>query len=457
MANDQGLKILILTLFSPYPANDGGKICVFGFIDYLRKYHDFTCLIPVSDNFQYEEIEKLKELWPDVKILVADSRPKPEPIKPVESTQRGLLHKVIKKVANFNYRFFSRLLQDEKYVKATVKIPEPERDLMMDAGFSSPFAPVNKKYLLTLAEELESKNYDIIQVELSRNLNLINVLPKESIRIFEQIESRHAVVHDYLSVQGVEESYLKYVVETCEELENYFMSKYDTVLTLNIEDENYLRKKIPGVSVLTSPFGVLDIDLAKLPSTSMATKLVFSGSGFHYPNYDALKWYLEEMHNEVFMRTGLKLYITGIWPVDKMAILKEMYGDLIEIVGFVEDYNSFIADSIMIVPMRIGGGGLRTKILYSMANAVPVVSTSIGAFGIGVTHKENMLIADTSQDFIKEIVTYTQNNDFFKEVSSNSYDFFCRNYSQSATAERRNEIYKSLVSIKRNNLLPNSL
>lgn len=451
MVHDQGLKILILTMGSPYPANDGGKICVFGFIDYLRKYHHFTCLIPVSDNFQYEQIEKLKELWPDVKILVADSRPKSEPIEPVESNQPGLLHKVIKKAANFSYRFFSKLLQDQKYGKATAKILEAERDLMIYADFSSPFAPVNKKYLLTLAEELESNKHDIIQVELSRNLNLINVLPKESIRIFEQIESRYAVVRDYLSVQGVEESYLKYAVETCEELENYFMSKYDAVFTLNIEDENYLKKQIPGVSVHTSPFGVLDIDLAKLPSTSTATKLVFSGSGYHYPNYDALKWYLEEMHNEVFMRTGLKLYITGIWTDDKMAILKEMYGNLIEIVGFVEDYNSFIANSIMIVPMRIGGGGLRTKILYSMANAVPVVSTSIGAFGIGVTHKENILIADTSQDFIKAIVAYTQDNDFFKEVSSNSYDFFCRNYSQSATSERRNEIYKSLVSIKRNN------
>lgn len=456
MVHEQKLKILILTLFSPYPANDGGKICVFGFIDYLRRYHDFTCLIPVSDNFQYEGIEKLKELWPDVKILIADCRPKPEPSNPVEHSQRSLLHKVIKKAANFNCRFFSRLLHNQKYVKATVKIPESERDLMMDASFSSPFAPVNKKYLLTLAEELESNSYDIIQVQLSRNLNLINVLPKESIRIFEQIESRYGVVRDYLSVRGVEESYLKYVVETCEELENYFMSKYDAVLTLNIEDENYLKKKIPAVSVHASPFGVLDIDVAKLPSTSTAIKLIFSGSGFHYPNYDALKWYLDEMHNEVFMRTGLKLYITGTWPADKMAILEEMYGDLIEIVGFVEDYNSFIADSIMIVPMRIGGGGLRTKILYSMANAVPVVSTSIGAFGIGVTHKENILIADTSQDFINEIVAYAENNDFFKEVSSNSYDFFCRNYSQSATAESRNEIYKSLVSIKRNNSLPNS-
>lgn len=452
MVHEQRLKILILTLVSPYPANDGGKICVFGFIDYLRRYHDFTCLIPIWDDLQYEQIEKLRRLWPEVKILVADNRPNAENIKPSKNSKLGLIYLSIRKATNFSYRLFSRLMKGQIDGKSTGKVIELERKLMLDVNFSSSFAPVDKTYLLTLTEDLKSNVYDIIQVELSQNLNLINILPQNSLRIFEQMESRHAVVQDYLRVQKVEEPYLKYVVRTCEDLENFFLGKYDAILTLNAEDEKCLKKQIPNINVYTSPFGVLDLDVVKFPATTIVRKLVFSGNGHHYPNHDALKWYLEDMHNEVFLKTGLKLCVTGIWPDEEVAGLKEKYGDLIEMVGFVEDYNSFIADSIMIVPMRLGGGGLRTKILYSMANAVPVVSTSIGAFGVGATHRENILIADSKDDFINSIIEYTHNNDFFKRVSVNSFDFFNRTYSQTATAERRNNIYKKLHRLKLDSL-----
>lgn len=445
MACEKRLKILILTLMTPYPANDGGKICVFGFIDYLRRYHDFTCLISIYDDFTFSKIEELKTLWPDVTIILADSRKNVTDVEIKNSLKKSFKDRAFKKIENI-------LFQSYSFFKKYTTAPEPQlktntidTDLMLNSDFSCPFTPINKDYLLTLTGLLSQNQYDIIQVQLTRILNLVNVLPRDTIKIFEQIESRHSVIRDYLEVQNSEESYLNYSVETCEELELYFMKKYNVILTLNSDDEMYIRTKLPSMNVSTSPFGVLDKDISLFPFIGTAQKLVFSGSGDHYPNFDALKWYLTEMHPDVVSLTGLELYISGNWSYEHIEIIKNINSESVHFVGFVDDYNSFLKNSIMIVPIRLGGGGLRTKILYSMANAIPIVSTSIGSYGIGAENSKNILIADSKDEFIQSIFSLHVNISLYQQISLDSFNFYNQNYSQTVTSEKRNTIYKSLV------------
>jgi glycosyltransferase involved in cell wall biosynthesis len=56
---------------------------------------------------------------------------------------------------------------------------------------------------------------------------------------------------------------------------------------------------------------------------------------------------------------------------------------------------------VSIVPLRIGGG-TRLKISESMAGSVPVVSTSVGAEGLDVSHPANIRLADGSEAFASE-------------------------------------------------------
>jgi glycosyltransferase involved in cell wall biosynthesis len=58
---------------------------------------------------------------------------------------------------------------------------------------------------------------------------------------------------------------------------------------------------------------------------------------------------------------------------------------------------------VSIVPLRIGGG-TRLKIYESMAAGVPVVSTSVGAEGLDVSHPENIRLADNPADFARHCV-----------------------------------------------------
>jgi glycosyltransferase involved in cell wall biosynthesis len=47
---------------------------------------------------------------------------------------------------------------------------------------------------------------------------------------------------------------------------------------------------------------------------------------------------------------------------------------------------------------------MRVKILNAMAQGLPIVSTKLGAEGIGVTNGENILMADTPADFAAAVL-----------------------------------------------------
>jgi glycosyltransferase involved in cell wall biosynthesis len=70
-------------------------------------------------------------------------------------------------------------------------------------------------------------------------------------------------------------------------------------------------------------------------------------------------------------------------------------------VASVTDY--LHAATIVIVPLRIGGG-TRLKIFEAMAMGKAMVSTSIGAEGLAVTHGRDLLIADDAPAFAAGIL-----------------------------------------------------
>jgi glycosyltransferase involved in cell wall biosynthesis len=60
--------------------------------------------------------------------------------------------------------------------------------------------------------------------------------------------------------------------------------------------------------------------------------------------------------------------------------------------------------AVMVVPLRIGGG-TRLKIFEAMAAGRAVVSTSVGAEGLDVTHGHDVLLADTPDEFAGAVIT----------------------------------------------------
>jgi len=97
------------------------------------------------------------------------------------------------------------------------------------------------------------------------------------------------------------------------------------------------------------------------------------------------------------------LTIVGRNPTARVRALAEGRGD-IAVTGTVPDVRPYLeAASVVVVPLRIGGG-TRIKIYEAMGMERAVVSTTIGAEGLDVVDGEHILLADDPQAFADAVV-----------------------------------------------------
>ncbi len=80
----------------------------------------------------------------------------------------------------------------------------------------------------------------------------------------------------------------------------------------------------------------------------------------------------------------------------------------------------------MIAPLRYGAG-LKGKVIESIAQGVPIITTDIGKEGI--TSKSIMLIANTEKDFIKSTIDLYTNKSLWENIRQNQIKYANENLS----------------------------
>ena len=171
------------------------------------------------------------------------------------------------------------------------------------------------------------------------------------------------------------------------------------------DDETFIRERISrdvAVEVVTN--GV-DLDYfrpeAATDPRGVEPTVLFCGAMDYTPNVDALRWFFTEMHAALRQRLpNCQVLIVGKAPVPEV----QAYGSLpgVTVTGGVPDVRPYYRRAwLQIVPLRIGGG-TRLKIPESMAMGTPVISTTIGAQGLGLRHGEDLLLGDTPEAFVEQ-------------------------------------------------------
>jgi glycosyltransferase involved in cell wall biosynthesis len=102
--------------------------------------------------------------------------------------------------------------------------------------------------------------------------------------------------------------------------------------------------------------------------------------------------------------------------------------------GWVADTSAEMATwSASIVPILVGGG-TRIKIAEAFARGVPVVSTSLGAFGYPVENGRELLVADEPAAFTAACVRLLSEPAAGDELARRGWDLFRANYRWDAIA-----------------------
>ena len=121
------------------------------------------------------------------------------------------------------------------------------------------------------------------------------------------------------------------------------------------------------------------------------------------PNEDCVQYFVNDilplLVNE---EPEVQAVFVGQKPSSELLKLNAM--PTVHVVGRVNDVRPYIErGSVYIVPLRIGGG-TRLKIIEAMAMKKAVVSTTVGAEGLDVTDGEDIMLADSPEDFAQAVL-----------------------------------------------------
>jgi sugar transferase (PEP-CTERM/EpsH1 system associated) len=195
------------------------------------------------------------------------------------------------------------------------------------------------------------------------------------------------------------------------------LEKADHVLTVSEQDRDFFAQFIAPEKITAISTGV-DTDFFR-PSADFEQphSLIFTGSMDWMPNQDAIFYFGREILPRVRAELAdLSVHVVGRSPSTRLRSFGERIGMVIT--GRVDDIRPYVQRAaVYIVPLRVGGG-TRLKIFEAMAMGKAVVSTSIGAEGLPVTHGVDILLADTAEDFAQAVLQLLRSNEERKRLGA---------------------------------------
>jgi glycosyltransferase involved in cell wall biosynthesis len=190
----------------------------------------------------------------------------------------------------------------------------------------------------------------------------------------------------------------------------------DRVVAVSETDAQVLRGLVPGLEPVVVPNGV-DMELhtgpvPPLPAGSGPGEqdLVFTGKMDFRPNVDAVLWFAQEVLPLIRHEAPeVRFWVVGMNPHPRLATLAD--DPAVEITDWVEHVRPYIARAALyVVPLRIGGG-TRLKVLQAMAMGKAIVSTRLGCEGFDVVPGQELVIADTPDQFASAVLQLLRDPD----------------------------------------------
>jgi sugar transferase (PEP-CTERM/EpsH1 system associated) len=218
------------------------------------------------------------------------------------------------------------------------------------------------------------------------------------------------------------------------QVERNYMRKADHVLTVSPVDRDVFTQFIDPQKITVIPTGVDTDYFMPARGEEQSNQLVFTGSMDWMPNEDAMLYFVKEILPLIRLQIpDVSLLIVGRRPTRQIQNLASR-DQGVQVTGTVEDIRPYVKQGIVyVVPLRVGSG-TRLKIFEAMAMGKAIVSTSIGAEGLPVTHGENILLAEKPEEFASAVVALLRDAEIRQRVGMAARELVEKKYSWIAVA-----------------------
>jgi sugar transferase (PEP-CTERM/EpsH1 system associated) len=309
-----------------------------------------------------------------------------------------------------------------------------------------------------LEDLLNETDFDIVQIEsihLMAYLPIIRAARKRALLIcdWHNIESELMRRYSQREPNLLRRAYARKTARLMSEFESRALREFDAHVVVSHKDAERLRALNSDARVFVIENGVdtdyySDAQIEKAAGVRRdapgKNRIVFVGSMDYHANIEGVVNFARQVWPDLRARQpDLVFTIVGRDPSREVRELT--LTPAIEVTGTVPDVRPFYRKAVAaIVPLNVGGGS-RLKILEAMAAGVPVVSTTLGAEGLDVRHGENILIADTNEQFAEAIVGVVEDEEQRKRLAAAGRALVSSHYDWEKLGAKLFEIHQQLL------------
>jgi glycosyltransferase involved in cell wall biosynthesis len=161
----------------------------------------------------------------------------------------------------------------------------------------------------------------------------------------------------------------------------------------------------PEENILVVPIAVDTKQLQPCERKVDSNRIVTLGTLHYPPNADGIRWFAQEVFPLVRQQVPeASLTIIGKNPPNDFLQMAERDPQAFTVTGYVPELTPYLDEAALMVVAVRAGGGMRVRILEAFAQAMPVVTTTVGLEGIEARPGEDVLVADGPQAFAEAVV-----------------------------------------------------
>ncbi len=350
------MKILVVAPIIPYPLHDGDKLRFYHLLEGMGRKHEVTLLACSRDPEAQEQAKGLRGIVRECQVI--------------HLSNFQLYMNCIKKL-------FSQL----PFNVSAYLWPEMQR--AVDKKLAS------QSFDLVFAYRLRMAPY-VAKVSLPKVLDLTDSMSIYLTRVAKQASPPWKKIFLHWEAAKMR----KYEPVPC--------GQFKTCLISSPEDMKYLESRgVKNLALVRN--GVAMKDFTGIKAKRNPDTLLFSGNQGYYPNQQGIADFKE--HSWPLIKSSVpstNLQVVGGNPPAWMQKWNREAG--IRVTGRVDQIAPYFKRAaVFICPIQVGSG-IRFKLLEAMAAGLPIVTTTLGCEGIGVTPNKEMMVADSPESFAAAVV-----------------------------------------------------
>lgn len=398
------MNILILCSTFPYPPSKGRKqLRTFQLLQYLSKRHQVTLL--TRCNFEQTQIETLRQQ--PLELVIFPDKQNNEPLTLIDKAKRW-----------------------GKYIQQKTP-PEILDNYSIQMG-----EWVNKA--------MEEQRFEAIAVEDCADEIYLDPQWHQQLKVVLNLHFSASGKYQQLLAMGDSENELKDQIHLGlqRRYEEYYLSKFSAIVTLNNLDKRIVKKLAPESVISVIPNGVDINEFSRRPIKQIGEKLVFVGKMDNPVNIDAAKFLALEIFPAIRQRyPEAILKLVGAKPVAEIIELGSLPG--VEVTGEVSSVVEYLHwATVCVIPIR-QGYGLRNRTLEAMAVGVPLVASdrALAEFEVdGANVPLRAMRANTLEEYIYAIGRLFSEPKLRDKLAENARSLVIKEYTWDNVAKKYEQV-----------------